>query len=58
MITDEEPFVSVPLDEYIDLINLREFFYTLKDYDIESWEGWEEAVDFFLEEENLDDLPY
>lgn len=55
---DEEPNVSVPLDEYIDLINLRKFFYTLQEFEIEDWGGWDEAVAAFLADENLDELPY
>lgn len=55
---DDEPYVSVALDEYIDLINLREFFYTLKEYKIEDWEFWDSAVEDFLAEEDLDELPY
>lgn len=58
MVSDDTPYVSVPLDEYIDLINLREFFYLLKDFGIEKWEFWDEAVFDFLEEENLPELPY
>jgi hypothetical protein len=55
---DDEPYVSVALDEYVDLINLREFFYLLKDFGIEEWENWNEAVFDFLEEESLPELPY
>lgn len=55
---DEEPHVSVPLDEYIDLINLRDFFLLLKEYNISDWESWDDAVEEFLEDENLDELPY
>ncbi len=56
---DNEPvYISVALDEYIDLINLREFFYLLKEYDIEKWEFWDDAVFDFLEEEDLPELPY
>lgn len=56
---DNEPvYISVALDEYIDLINLREFFYVLKEYDIEEWENWKDAVFDFLEEEDLPELPY
>ncbi len=55
---DDEPYVSVALDEYIDLINLREFFYTLKAAGVENWDYWEEAVADFLSEEDLDELPY
>lgn len=58
MVSDETPYVSVALDEYVDLINLKEFFYVLKDYNIEEWEFWNQAVYDFLEEENLPDLPF
>lgn len=54
----DEPYVSVLLDEYIDLVNLRDFFYTLKAYGVESWDGWEDALSEFLHEEDLDELPY
>ena len=53
-----EPYVSVLLNEYIDLINLKEFSLLLKDYGIEAWEGWNESLTDFLSEENLDELPY
>lgn len=55
---DDEPYVSVRLDEYIDLINLREFMRVLRDWNITEWEFWDEAVEDFLEEENLPDLPF
>lgn len=55
---DEEPYVSVLLNEYIDLINLKEFFLLLKEYNISDWENWDEAVEEFLNDENLDELPF
>ena len=55
---EETPYVSVPLDEYCDLVNLRDFFFVLRSYGVEDWDFWEEAVAEFLTEEDLDDLPY
>lgn len=55
---DEEPHVSVPLDEYVDLLNLRDFFLLLKEFKIEDWVNWEYVVSEFLEQEQLHELPF
>lgn len=55
---DEPIYVSTPLDEYIDLTNLRDFFYVLKDFGIEKWENWDQALAEFLDDEGIDELPY
>ena len=55
---EETAYVSVPLDEYCDLVNLRDFFFVLRSYGVEDWDFWEDAVRDFLEDEALDALPY
>ncbi len=46
---DDETYISVALDEYIELSNLRDFLAILVDNGVEEWEDFEECLDIFLE---------
>jgi len=48
---DEDIYVSVLLDEYIDLVELRDFVAILRSHGIEEWEGFEDALEEFLEDD-------
>lgn len=47
---DEDTYISVLLDEYIDLIELKEFVLILRDHGVHEWEGFADALDEFLED--------
>lgn len=54
---DEEIYISVALDEYLELRELFDFMQILKEYGIEEWEHFNDALDDFLEEDDQRDDP-
>ena len=47
----DDIYVSVELDEYLELIELRDFLRILVEYDLEDWGHFDEALDEFLNED-------
>ena len=54
---EDEIYISVALDEYLELRELQDFMRLLKEFGIEEWEGFDEAVEEFLEEDDQRDDP-
>lgn len=54
---DDEIYISVTLDEYLELKELKDFLQILVDYGIEEWEHFDEAVEDFLDEDDSRDDP-
>ena len=54
---DDEIYISVTLDEYLELRELFDFMQILKEYGIEKWEHFDEAVEDFLDEDEQRDDP-
>ena len=54
---DDEIYISVPLDEYLELKELRDFLEILVDYDLEDWENFSDALTEFLEEDDSREDP-
>ena len=54
---DEDIYVSVLLDDYIDLTTVRDFMKTLVEFGVEEWEGFQDALDEFLEDDDQRDDP-
>ena len=51
---DEEPYISIALDEYIQLRHIQKLLEVFRELGIEEWDKYSEAVDIFLEEEGED----
>lgn len=54
---DEEIYITVALDEYLELKEIFDFMQILKEYGIEEWENFHDALDDFLEEDPQRDDP-
>lgn len=54
---EDEIYISVALDEYLELRELFDFMQILKEYGIEKWEHFDEAVEDFLDEDEQRDDP-
>lgn len=54
---DDEIYISVTLDEYLELKELKDFLQILVDYGIEEWEHFDEAIEDFLDEDDSRDDP-
>ncbi len=52
---NEDIYITVELAEYLRLLDLRDFLQDLFDADLENWEGFEEVVTAFLEDEDRTD---
>ncbi len=53
----DDLYISVELDEYLQLRELRDFLTILKEYGLEDWEGFESALNEFLDEDETRDDP-
>ncbi len=54
---DDEIYISVTLDDYLELRELKDFLITLVDYGLKDWEHFDEAVEDFLEDDDSRDDP-
>ena len=54
---NEDIYISVRLDDYLDLMTIREFLAVLIDYGVEEWEEFNDALEDFLSEEEGRDNP-
>jgi hypothetical protein len=51
----EELYISVDLDEYMKLLDIRDYLELLFDYGLEDWDKFKEATEEFLEEDGRND---
>lgn len=54
---DDEIYISVALDDYLELKELKDFLDILVDYGLKDWEHFDEAVEDFLEDDDSRDDP-
>jgi hypothetical protein len=54
---DDEIYISVALDDYLELRELKDFLEILVDYGLKDWEHFDEAVEDFLEDDDSRDDP-
>lgn len=54
---DDEIYISVALDDYLELRELKDFLDILVDYGLKDWEHFDEAVEDFLEDDDSRDDP-
>lgn len=54
---DDEIYISVALDDYLELTELKDFLDILVDYGLKDWEHFDEAVEDFLEDDDSRDDP-
>jgi hypothetical protein len=47
----DEPYITVQASRFMDLLDTEEFLMILRDLGIDNWEGFEQAVEQFLEAE-------
>lgn len=54
---DDDIYISVALDDYLELVEIRDFLKLLVDYGLEKWSEFPEALEEFLEEDDTRDDP-
>ena len=51
---NDEPYIGVPLSEYVHLTQIRTLLEILRENGLDEWENWPTVVEEFLSEENID----